>query len=104
MRPQDIRGLREGQDAILRLSAYDVSRYGSLKAEVVRLSPDVTKDQRTGEAHYTGGLRAHETTIGGEPVKVGMQSDISIITAKRTVLEYLTGPIADFFGRALRER
>lgn len=104
VRPEDVRGLRPGLRALVRLSAYDVSRYGTLEGTVVSLAPDITKDERTGQSHYRVRIAASASEVGGEPVRIGMQASVSIITGERSVLDYLASPVTNWAGLALRER
>lgn len=104
IRPEDVRGLRPGLRTLVRLSAYDVSRFGTMEGELVSLAPDVTEDERTGQTHYRVRIRTASSEIGGEPVRVGMQASISVITGERSVLNYLAAPITDWAGRALRDK
>lgn len=102
--PDKVRGLRAGLPAIVRISAYDVSRFGSLDGNVVSVSPDAIRDERTGQSHYRVRIRTEAAEVRGEPIVAGMQTDVSIITGSRTVLNYFTSPIVTFSQVALRER
>lgn len=104
VRPEDMRGLRPGLRALVRISAYDEARYGVLYGEVVSLSPDAAKDERTGMPYYKVRIRTDTSEIGGEPVRIGMQANVSIITGERTILQYLTFPVTAWAKAALRER
>lgn len=46
IRPQDIAFIRPGQDAVVKISAYDSSVYGSLKSKVERISADTIVDDK----------------------------------------------------------
>ena len=46
IRPQDIAFIRPAQDAVVKLSAYDFSVYGSLKGKVERISADTIVDEK----------------------------------------------------------
>ena len=46
IRPQDIAFIRPDQDAVVKLSAYDSSVYGSLKGKVERISADTIVDDK----------------------------------------------------------
>lgn len=104
VRPEDMRGLKPGLRALVRITAYDEARYGVLYGEVVSLSPDAAKDERTGATYYKVRVRTDQSEIGGEPVRIGMQTSISIITGERTILQYLTFPVTAWAKSALRER
>ena len=104
VRPEDLRGLRVGMRSLVRMSAYDASRFCTLEGELVSLSPDATKDERTGQTYYRARIRTAASEIGGEPVKTGMQASVSIVTGERSVLSYLVSPVTDWSSMALRER
>lgn len=104
VRPEDMRGLHPGLPALVRLSAYDVSRFGTLTGEVVAMAPDITRDERTGQNYYRVRIRTDTSEIGGEPVRIGMQASISVITGERTIMHYLTSPLVEWTQAALRER
>src|SRR6476469_1127301 len=47
LRPQDIAFIRPGQDAVVKLTAYDSSVFGSLKGKVERISADTIIDDKS---------------------------------------------------------
>lgn len=109
--PRDIASVREGQDATIKLSAYDYTIYGTLKAKVTFISADTFKDERSREAdgdpHYKVTLRVDREALSarqtGLEIKPGMQADVELQTGGKTVLTYLTKPLYKS-GEALRER
>src|SRR6185369_5091601 len=46
IRPQDIAFIRPQQDAVVKITAYDSSVYGSLKGKVERISADTIVDEK----------------------------------------------------------
>lgn len=107
VRPEDIRGLRPGQRALVRLSAYDVSRYGQLEGELIELSPGSVDDHRQGpegRPYYRAKVRTSATEIGGETLRPGMIADVALLTGTRRVGGYLLEPIIRAKSSALRER
>ena len=97
--PEDIAGIRPGQKATIKLSAYDYTVYGSLTGEVVVISADTFKDEtaRDEKAHYkvmlqmdTHNLDARQAAIRTRP---GMQAQVELHTGSKTVLNYLTKPL-----------
>ena len=46
IKPQDIAFIRPDQDAVVKISAYDLSVYGSLKGKVERISADTIIDDK----------------------------------------------------------
>ncbi len=107
IRPADIAFLRPGQDAMIKIAAYDFSVYGGLKAKVERISADTIEDEQ-GENFYRVYLRTEQNTLvhqGNElPIIPGMTATVEILTGKKTVLDYILKPILKARDRALRER
>ncbi len=107
VRPADIAFLRPGQMATIKVSAYDFSVYGGLKARLETISADTIKDEN-GESFYRVYLRTDVNVIkhqGAElPIIPGMTATAEILTGKKTVLDYLMKPILKARDRALKER
>ena len=53
VQPQDIDKLQVGEKTLLRLSAFNQRTTPELTGAVIRVSPDVSTDQRTGQSYYT---------------------------------------------------
>jgi adhesin transport system membrane fusion protein len=109
IRPADIAFLRPGQDATVKITAYDFSIYGGLKAKVENISADTIEDeQQKGETFYRIRLRTDRAYLGTEqeplPIIPGMTASVDILTGEKTVLDYLLKPILKVRERALRER
>jgi adhesin transport system membrane fusion protein len=107
IRPADIAFLRPGQDAMIKLTAYDFSIYGGLPAKLERISADtITNDQD--ESFYLIYLRTDKNYIdsskGQLEIIPGMTTTVDILTGKKTVLDYLLKPILKAKNEALRER
>ncbi|NIA72021.1 HlyD family type I secretion periplasmic adaptor subunit [Pelagibius litoralis] len=107
VRPADIAFLRPGQNAIIKVSAYDFSVYGGLSAALERISADTIKDEE-GESFYRVYLRTEDSQLlrNGEvlPIIPGMTVTAEILTGEKSVLDYLLKPILKAKGSALRER
>ena len=107
IRPADIAFLRPGQEAMIKVAAYDFSIYGGLKAKVEHISADTIKDEQ-GENFYRVYLRTGQNALihqGNElPIIPGMTATIEILTGHKTVLDYILKPILKARDRALRER
>lgn len=107
IRPSDIAFLRPGQEATIKVTAYDFSIYGGLNAQLETISAGTIKDDQ-GESFYRVYLRTDETTLqrnGADlPIIPGMTSTVEILTGKKTVLDYLLKPILKARDQALRER
>jgi membrane fusion protein, adhesin transport system len=107
VRPQDIAFLRPGQEAMVKLSAYDFSIYGGLKATLEQIGADSITTEK-GETYYLVRVRTDRNSIqrGGEilPIMPGMVADVDVITGSKTVLGYITKPLTRLRQNALRER
>ncbi len=107
IRPSDIAFLSPGQQAMVKLTAYDFSIYGGLPATLERISADtITNDE--GESFYLIYLRTDKNYIESSkgPLEIipGMTVTVDILTGKKTVLDYLFKPILKAKNEAMRER
>ncbi len=107
IRPADIAFLRPGQEAMIKVTAYDFSIYGGLTAQLENISADTIKDEN-GESFYRVYLRTDRNTLAHQgrelPIIPGMTATVEILTGQKTVLDYLLKPILKARDRALRER
>ena len=107
--PRDIAFIRPGQDAVVKLTAYDPAIYGTLPARLVRVSPDTIEDRtQRGQFSYRIYVRttnAYLETKDGKrhPIIPGMIATTEIRTGRKTVMDYLLKPL-NKAGEALRER
>jgi adhesin transport system membrane fusion protein len=113
IKPQDIAFIRPEQDAVVKISAYDSSVYGSLKGKVERISADTIIDEKgdrneRGETYYRVMVRTDKNYLGTSerplPVIPGMVTTVEVLTGQKTVLEYLLKPARVLRDEALRER
>lgn len=108
IRPADIAFLHPGQDAMVKLTAYDFSIYGGLEAKLEHISADTIVDETDDKSYYQIRLRTNKNHLekNGEILNIiaGMNADVDILTGKKTVLDYLLKPILKAKERALRER
>src|SRR6185369_12861964 len=113
IRPQDIAFIRPSQDAVVKISAYDSSVYGSLKGKVERISADTIVDDKskTGdkpESFYRVMVRTDKNYLGtqGNPLPIipGMVATVEVLTGKKSVLDYLIKPARMLADEAFRER
>ena len=106
--PKDIAFIHPEQEARINISAYESSIYGSMRGEVVSISPDATVDEKTGQSHYTVRVRGNAKTLTNSagqtlPIGPGMTADVNLLGEKRSVLQYLLTPITRLSERAFRE-
>lgn len=105
--PKDIGFIHIGQPALVKITAYDYSIYGGLEGKVEHISADTSTDKE-GNSYYEVWVRTKKAYLGSEKKKLqiipGMQASVSILTGKKTVLDYLLKPILKAKEKALRER
>ena len=107
--PKDISSIRMNDFVLIRLSAYDSSRYGAIDGYVRSISPDAITDRSDGstEAFYLIDISLDSTiTLAtGEEVKLlpGMTASVDVVSGKRTVLDYLWQPVSKVQELALRD-
>jgi len=113
IRPQDIAFIRANHPAVVKLSAYDSSVYGSLHGKVERISADTIIDEKgdkneRGETFYRVMVRTEKNHLGTAehplPVLPGMVATVEILTGAKSVLDYLIKPARVLRDEALRER
>ncbi|MBA4130476.1 MAG: HlyD family type I secretion periplasmic adaptor subunit [Hyphomicrobium sp.] len=105
--PQDIDQVRVGMQARLRFSAFSQQTTPQIVGEVVSISPDLTRDQITGDIYFTARISmpdAERAKLGTNKLQPGIPVEVHITTEERTALSYLVKPMADQINRAFRER
>lgn len=103
--PQDIAFLRPDLPAVVKFTAYDFTKYGGLEGILEHISADTQEDQE-GNSYYLVRIRTFANTLSNNselPIIPGMTTSVDIITGKRTVMDYLLGPILSAKTNALRE-
>lgn len=109
---QDIGFVRHGQQARVKLAAYEFQKYGLLEAEVENISADSIGTKENPAENRTGGYRAQlilkqqylERDGRRFALRPGMLVTAEIQTGTRTVLEYLLSPISKALDEAGTER
>ena len=101
---RDIAFLRPNQPAIVKLTAYDYTIYGTLDAVVESISPNSTVDEK-GNAYYLVRVRTLKSSLGKDlPIIPGMVAQVDVLTGKKTILSYLLKPVLKAKARAFTER
>jgi HlyD family type I secretion membrane fusion protein len=106
VRPVDIDVVHVGLPAKVVLSAFKMRTTPQISAEVVGVSADALKDERTGELYYTARVVADPDQLrdlADIHLQPGMPAETLIVTGERTMLQYLLQPIRDTFRTAFRE-
>lgn len=121
VRHQDAGLVEPGQDVRLKFVAFPFHRYGIVRGRVVHISPDASdlpqsaqlERRRTADEHVlpasgyralveldAGSLQARGRTVRLSP---GMQTVAELLVDRRTVLDYVLGPVSRTIREAGRE-
>jgi adhesin transport system membrane fusion protein len=107
LRPSDIAKVLKGQNAIIKVSAYDFGIYGGVDALVSTVSPSTVLNEKE-EPFYIVRLTTEKPYIEKDdkrlPLIAGMTVSVDILTGKKTVMDYLLKPILKARQSALTER
>lgn len=107
IRPKDIAFLRPGQEATVKITAYDFSIYGGLKGRLERISADTITNEK-GDPFYKIVVRTDKAYLGGDkqklPIIPGMVASVDILTGKKTVMDYIAKPFLKAYEEALKEK
>jgi HlyD family type I secretion membrane fusion protein len=105
--PADIDQVREGQQARLRLSAFNRNTTPEMKGRVSMVSPASARDPATGQDYYIAHVQLLDEAVpqlAGMRLVPGMPAEVFVMTEARTAGSYLVKPFTDQVNRAFRER
>lgn len=104
--PQDIDQVHQGQQAIIRLSAFSQQTTPVLDGKLDQLAVDLTIDKQTGAAFYQARVeipREELAKLDHLQLTAGMPAEVYFETGDRTMLSYIVKPLKDQLDRAFRE-
>ncbi|MCW7541212.1 HlyD family type I secretion periplasmic adaptor subunit [Aquabacterium sp. A7-Y] len=104
--PHDIDQVRAGDEAEVRLSAFDARDTPLLAARVLSVAPDAQQDSETQRSWYSAQVEVTAEELArhrGLRLQAGMPAEVFITTPPRSLLQYLLEPLGVFGRRALRE-
>jgi adhesin transport system membrane fusion protein len=109
IRPRDIAFLRPGQEALVKITAYDFSVYGGFPAKLEQISADSITDDKKGESYYLVQVRttSNKPTRSDRTLAIipGMTATVHINSGEgKTFLQYMLKPIIKTRELAFRER
>jgi len=108
--PKDIGFVKLGQDARVKITAYDYSIFGAMDGVITNLSSDAVSSEERGQTRYYYIARVETSSsvmnsLGKKlPIIPGMQAQVDVITGHKTVLRYLLKPLIGVKENAFRER
>jgi hemolysin D len=104
---RDIGFVRRGQQASVKVEAFDFSRYGLVSAHVNALSAEAVQHERLGRVYAAQvGLERGWFQIDGSRVALapGMAVQVEVRTGRRRIIDYFLSPIARVARDSIRER
>ena len=94
VKPNDIAFLKIGQEATVKVSAYDFSTYGGIKGILEQISADTMIDEKSGESYFLIKVRTDKNYIVRDekhlPIIPGMTAEVDVLTGRKSVLSYLS--------------
>lgn len=109
--PGDIAFVSVGQEASIKLDAFDPTIFGGLTGVVHHISPDVVKEDtpQGPQSYFIVHIMATDTEFVGRraeqiQLRPGLTGSVDIKSNDRTVLSYLTKPIIKTIDLGLGER
>lgn len=101
---KDIGFIREGQKALIKLTAYDFSIYGGIEGKVDSVGADSITDEK-GNTYYIVKVKTTRFQARKDlPIIPGMQAEVDIQTGSKSILTYLLKPILRAKQAAFTER
>jgi hemolysin D len=104
---KDVGFVQAGQDAEVKIDAFDYAKYGTIKAKVRHVSRDAIQDDKKGLIYSTKVvLDKNSIFVDGKtmPLSAGMSVNVEIKTGTRRVIEYVLSPLVQHQREALHER
>lgn len=103
--PTDIDRVREGQNARLRLSAFNMTTTPEIHGVVTYVSAERTTNPEQNYSYYRVRVTLDKAEVEREnlQLKAGMPVEVFISTGSRSMLSYITKPLRDQFARAFNQ-
>ena len=104
---KDIGFVQVGQNAEVKIDAFDYAKYGTITAKVTHVSPDAIQDEKRGLIYSTRILLdKNDIFVDGKnlPLSAGMSVSVEVKTGTRRVIEYVLSPLIQHQRESLHER
>lgn len=106
--PSDVDQVRQGQDVVIVVSAFDRNNVPQLHGKVSHVSADLTRDEANNVSYYTVRMRLDEGELdrlseADAVLQPGMPAEVYITTGDQTVLQYLVKPLEQQIRKTFRE-
>lgn len=107
MENKDVGFVQAGQEARVKIDAFEYTKYGTISAKVSHVSRDAIQDEKKGLIYSVKVVLMQPTiNVGGRevPLSPGMSGSVEIKTGTRRVIEYVLTPFLQHGRESLRER
>ncbi|MGF1552908.1 MAG: HlyD family type I secretion periplasmic adaptor subunit [Paracoccaceae bacterium] len=104
--PASIDQVHVGQEAVLRLTAFNTRTTPEVFGDVIKVSADAFFEEQTGRSYYKVDVELREEAfevLEGKELVAGMPVEVYLQTGARTPIAYLMKPMTDYVNRAWRE-
>lgn len=107
MENKDVGFVQAGQEAQVKIDAFEYTKYGTISARVSHVSKDAIQDEKRGLIYSVKVVLMQPTiNVGARqvPLSPGMSGSVEIKTGTRRVIEYVLAPLLQHGRESLRER
>jgi hemolysin D len=107
MENKDVGFVHAGQEAQVKIDAFEYTKYGTIPAKVSHVSQDAIQDEKRGLIYSVKVVLTQPTiNVGDREVALspGMSGSVEIKTGTRRVIEYVLAPLLQHGRESLRER
>lgn len=104
---KDVGFVQAGQEAQVKVDAFEYTKYGTVPAKVSHVSQDAIQDEKKGLIYLVRVVLTQPTIeVDGRLVTLspGMSGSVEIKTGTRRVIEYVLAPLLQHGRESLRER
>ena len=107
MENKDVGFVMVGQDAQVKVEAFQYTKYGTVPGRVIHVSRDAIQDEKRGLIYSIKvALDKESISVDGKdiPLSPGMSVSVEIKTGTRRIIEYVLSPLIQHGRESLRER
>ena len=104
---KDIGFIYVGQEVSLKIDAFSFQKYGTIKGEVIHISPNAVENERKGLVYPVKiAISAESFTVNNKTVDIasGMSGTAEIKLDERPIIEFFFEPIFEYFDDSLKVR
>ena len=104
---KDVGFVYTGQEAQVKIDAFEYTKYGTIPATVIHVSQDAIQDEKKGLIYSVKvSLIQPDIVVNGKKIMLtpGLSGSVEIKTGTRRVIEYVLSPLLQHGRESLRER